>query len=207
MGILDWFKISDEDAAKLDAAQAVENARPREQLITENLKKFKDTSARNIATQMVVPSAVARLPTSVVEAVQGIDQIVNSFGERSGSIPENLSRARYRNGGYDEIQNFLAKKQEEFQEANPDATPKQIKEFISKYQNSPEYIAFERERLPNRLGLPIYRKTEEINDAIDSAFGAPSDNLKTNTENVIQNATQALVPIGIAKGLPTDALS
>ena len=61
MGILDWFKISDEDAAKLDAAQAVENARPREQLITENLKKFKDTSARNIATQMVVPSAVARL--------------------------------------------------------------------------------------------------------------------------------------------------
>ena len=154
---------------------------------------------------MVVPSAVARLPTSVVEAVQGIDQIVNSFGERSGSIPENLSRARYRNGGYDEIQNFLAKKQEEFQEANPDATPKQIKEFISKYQNSPEYIAFERERLPNRLGLPIYRKTEEINDAIDSAFGAPSDNLKTNTENVIQNATQALVPMGIAKGLPTGA--
>ena len=203
MGILDWFKVDNQTANALDAAQAAEANKPREQLIAENLKKFKDTSARNIATEMVVPSAIARLPTSVVEAVQGVDQIVNSFGERSGSISENLSRARYRTGGYDEIQNFLTKKQEEFQAANPDATPKQIKEFVSKFQNTPEYIAFERGRLPERLGMPIYKTVENINDKIDNFFGAPTDTVKTNTENVLQNATQALVPVNIASKLPT----
>ena len=174
MGILDWFREGIAEGAKYGDEQ---------QRLVEEAQKQASTpeqDRRNKATLKVVPSAIARLPTSVVEAAQGIDQIVNSFGERSGSIPENLSRARYRTGGYDKVQEFLTQKQNEFQAANPDASPDQIKEFVSKYQNTPEYIAFEREQLPERLGLPIYKKTEEINDAIDTFFGAPSDNLKIN---------------------------
>lgn len=200
MGILDWFKVDDQTAAALDAAQAAEYNKPRDQLIAENLKKFEETGARNRATMKVVPSAIARLPTSVIEGVQGIDQIVSSFGERSGSIAENLQRGRYRKGGFDKVQEFLANKQAEWQAANPDATPKQIKEFVSKYQNTPEYIEFERSQIPS-----VYAINEKVGDAIDNFVGAPTDNLKTNTEHVIQNATQALVPVGIAKGLPTAA--
>jgi len=199
MGILDYFR----EGADYGAALGEEQRRLQEQAIAA--QSTPEADRRNKATLRVVPSAVARLPTSIIEGVQAVDQIVSSFGERSGSIPENLQRARYREGGFDKVQEFLANKQAEWQAANPDATSEQIKEFVSKYQNTPEYVAFERQQLPDRFGIPFYRKNEEVGDAIDNFMGVPTDNLKTNTENVLQNATQALIPVGIAKGLPKAA--
>jgi hypothetical protein len=196
MGILDYFREGADYGTQLGAEQQ----RLQDEALADANRP--EVDKRNKATLKVVPSAIARLPTAVVEGIQAVDQIVGSFGERSGSIPENLQRARYRNGGFEKVQEFLAQKQAEWQAANPDATPEQVKEFVSKYQNTPEYVAFEREQLPTFMGVPVYKKNEEINDAIDKFFGAPPDNVKTNTENVVQNVTQALVPVGIAKGLP-----
>ncbi len=123
MGILDYFR----EGADYGAALGEEQRRLQEQAIAA--QSTPEADRRNKATLRVVPSAVARLPTSIIEGVQAVDQIVSSFGERSGSIPENLQRARYREGGFDKVQEFLANKQAEWQAANPDATSEQIKEI------------------------------------------------------------------------------
>jgi hypothetical protein len=194
MGILDYFR----EGADYGSAYGNEQQRLQEEAIAA--QNTVEADRRNKATLKVVPAAIARLPTSIIEGVQGIDQIISSLGERSGSIPENLQRARYRKGGFEKVQELLATKQAEWQAANPDATPEQVKEFVSKYQNTPEYIDAERQHIPT-----AYRINEEVGDWIDKKVGAPTDNLKTNTENVIQNVTQALVPVGVAKGLPKAA--
>jgi len=194
MGILDYFR----EGADYGSALGAEQQRLQEEAIAAQATPEADR--RNKATLKVVPAAIARLPTEVIAGAQGIEQIARSFGERSGSIPENLQRARYLEGGFDKVQEFLAQKQAEWQAANPDATPEQVKEFVSKYQNTPEYIKKERENI-----RPTYAWNEEISDKIDNFVGAPTDNLKTNAETVLQAGVQALVPVGIAKKLPTAA--
>lgn len=147
---------------------------------------------RFLASLGIIPATGERMiRTSLVEGVQGLHTLAKApFQE--GPILEKLSRARYRDGGYENVQNELSRKQQEFMAANPDATPEQVKKAIEDYQNTQEYVSFERKQIPS-----VYATVEQMAEDIDRKWGSPTDAEKTNAEQIGKAFLETLVPVNV----------